>query len=472
MIAHSRRRNIIRLTTVIILMSILSFARFGSRQNSTIELAVAKGNAMLEMITMPELVVNPVQLQALALSAPQMDMMQQGKSLEFVNAVPLGYGESAPWRDAGCTGNQCAHVLFYDHTDGGTVNAIVNLETSEVVGSWADTAVRPGGSRYILARAMDIAAGDVGVTAVLGDIGDADPAMVPMSAWLADNDCREDWCVDLTFLDPVGSGRVFHIFVNMTRNEVARTFYTRGRPVLDVPEPVSQRGAYSNGCNNQYGWEVCWEMTAHDGVHFFDATYNGTEIFSSIKITQIEAWYPSWPGGYRDEIGFSASVPPFDDTQVVDLENGFEVRQLFTEFTRWPNCICCYRYEEVLRFMADGTFEARFVSHGPGCDDLSIYRPFWRIDTNLDGAENDMAWVWQNNNWNEAEQELELFPFVDENAPTGEKVIISSDNLYYHVQMDRTDPLGLDEARFFILKKNEEEGDGPTATGPGDTFQP
>ncbi|MFQ5436473.1 MAG: hypothetical protein ACE5FD_16540, partial [Anaerolineae bacterium] len=333
-------------------------------------------------------------------------------------------------------------------------------------------AVRPGGSRYILDRAMAIAAGDRGVTAVLGDIGEADPAMVPMSAWLADNACRQDWCVDLSFLDPAGSGRVFHVFVNMTRNEVARTFYTRSRAALDVPEPVSQRGAFSNGCQEQYGWQVCWEMTAHDGVNFFDATHNGTEIFSSIKITQIEAWYPSWPGGYRDEVGFNASVPPFDDTKVTDLGDGFEVRQLFTEFTRWPNCICCYRYEEVLRFFGDGTFEASFVSHGPGCDDLSVYRPFWRFDLDLNGADNDTVWIWQENAWNEAAIEQELHPFVDDPAPTGEKVIIADNDLYYHVQMDRTDPLGLDEARFFILKDGEGQGDGPVPTGPGDTFQP
>jgi hypothetical protein len=35
-----------------------------------------------------------------------------------------------------------------------------------------------------------------------------------------------------------------------------------------------------------------------------------------------------------------------------------------------------------------------------------------------------------------------------------------------------TDPLGLDEARFFILKENEMEGEQPLSPGPGDTFQP
>ncbi len=34
----------------------------------------------------------------------------------------------------------------------------------------------------------------------------------------------------LTFHDPNGSGKVFHVFVNMQQEQVARTFYTRSRP--------------------------------------------------------------------------------------------------------------------------------------------------------------------------------------------------------------------------------------------------
>ena len=135
------------------------------------------------------------------------------------------------------------------------------------------------------------------------------------------------------------------------------------------------------------GWEVCWEMTAHDGLNFTDATYEDLTVFSSAKITQIEAWYPSWPGGYRDEIGFNATVRPFGPTELNELEDGFEVRQLFSEFTRWPNCVCCYRYEQIVQFYADGSLDFRFTSHGPGCDDLSIYKPFWRIDVDTDQSQ-------------------------------------------------------------------------------------
>ena len=119
-------------------------------------------------------------------------------------------------------------------------------------------------------------------------------------------------------------------------------------------------------------------------------------------------------------------------------------------------------------FFADGSFEPRFISYGPGCDDLSVYRPFWRIDL----APNDLVRLWQGSEWTELATEQELFPFVDELGPEGFKLATSSGDLLYRWTMLPTDPLGLDEARFFILKENELEGEQPLSPGPGDTFQP
>ncbi len=433
------------------------------QQQASINLAIAKGQ---------RLYMSP-DGQPIGLDAEELANLNTAESsLIFVDALPLSLAESRPWAELGCTVNNCAHATYFDRENGSTLNQIISLQNNAVLAEWQDALARPAGSSFVAEEAIQIAANDPAVTAVLGDIGAGDPAMIPMSAWLADDACRDDWCVDLTFHNPEGDGRIFHVFVNMSQQIVARTFYTRARPDLDVPMPVSERAAFTDGCHEQDGWSVCWEMTAQDGVLFRDATYNDTPIFSNIKITQIEAWYPSWPGGYRDEIGFAATVPPFGDTIVNDLDDGFEVRQLFTEFTRWPNCICCYRYEEIIRFFADGSFEPRFISYGPGCDDLSIYRPFWRIDVDLDGPEDDRVWLWQETEWVAVETEQELFPFVDDLGPDGFKLATGSGDLLYRWTMLPTDPLGLDEARFFILKENELEGEQPLSPGPGDTFQP
>ena len=467
-----RNRRVILLILVTSLLLAVSFVWNEYRQQSNVAVAVAKGKAVYDMTAMTQIILDQSHMQAIALADAGLMGMLGGHEFGFLDAVVLGEGEAARWQDKGCGGHNCVYISLYDYANGGTVNAVLNTTNGRIVDRWTNAEARPGGSEFILPRAVAIAAADPGVQNLLGKL-DQDPAMIPMSAWLADDDCRDDWCVDLTYQDPAGSGKIVHVFVNMEQERVARTFMTRGRAPIAAAAPQPQRYAYTDGCKeNEYGWNVCWEMTAHDGVNFYDASYQGTPIFASAKIGQIEAWYPSWPGGYRDEIGFRSSVPPFGDTQVTDLGDGFEVRQLFTEFTHWPNCICCYRYEEIMRFYEDGRFALGFVSHGPGCDDLSVYRPFWRVDLTLDGREATDVWAWDTNQWVEVAEETEFFPFVDQVSPEGEQLATFNGDTHYRWQMTRTDPFGLDEARVFLLQYKEGEGDGPIQTGPGDTFEP
>jgi hypothetical protein len=450
----------------------------GQLYRESVQLAVAKSQQLLDMPA--ELAGYPsgyaldtAAVRDLALADNTFAATLAGRETEFLSAVRLSAGEARYWQDQGCDRLNCAYLTFYNYSDGGTIEAVINLDRAQVVGQWMDTAARPGGSSEVLPKAVRIAAADPQVRAVLGDdLGAMEPAMIPMSGWLTDNACREEWCVDLTFHDPTGTGRVYHVFVNLEQEVVARTFYTRARADRSAARPLAQRDAFTDGCHQAHGWSVCWEMTANDGINFRDATYNGQTIFSSAKIGQIEAWYPSWPGGYRDEIGFAATVPPFGDTLINDLGDGFEVRQIFTEFTRWPNCICCYRYEEVLQFYADGRFQPRFLSHGPGCDDLSIYRPFWRIDVDLDGGPGDQVWLFDALRWTEQRVEFETFPVVEDLSPEGHKLAIFDGDLHYRWFMERTDPLGLDEAYFFLLQDKPLEGEEPITTGPGDTFIP
>ncbi len=468
---NRRQRFIIKL--IVINTLLLALALFWNLRNTqgNVNIAVAKGKQMLDMNVMSAPALDVENIENLTRSAIA-DSLDNELNLEFVNAFRLSSAEARPWQDAGCTHNTCAHVTFFDYELGGTVEAVVNIENDSLVARWANPQARPAGSTHVLPKAVTIAAQDREVQKVLGDIGSAEPAMVPMSGWLADSSCRDQWCVDLTFHDPNGSGKIFHVFVNMQEEKVARTFYTRGRPERSAAEPIAQRDSFTNGCHEQYGWEVCWEMTAHDGLNFMDASYENKTIFSSAKIGQVEAWYPSWPGGYRDEIGFAATVPPFGDTIVEDLGDGFEVKQLFTEFTRWPNCICCYRYEQNIQLYEDGRMQFGFVSHGPGCDDLSVYRPFWRIDLDLDGPENDQVWYWQESSWIEGVEEFERTPLIDDLSPDGRNLATFDGDLHYRWYMEPTDPLGLDEGYLFLLQYNENEGDGPIITGPGDTYMP
>lgn len=440
----------------------------GAGRNSTIQAAPAKGGMPLDLDSIAGLALNDHVVAALALSDTQLQAMLAGKSYDFVRAVRLGQAEAAAWRDQGCGDHNCAHVLIYNYSDGGTAEAVIHLDEGRVLARWTDAEARPSPSVHVLPRALAIAAFHPDVQSVLGDIRTITPVMAPMLIWLAHGDCRTDWCVDLTYFDPAGTGRVFHVVVNMDEGEVARTFYSRARPDRAFKRPA-QTQPFTDDCYEQDGWRLCWEMTAHDGVHISDVSYQDKLIMNSVKIGQVEVWYPAWPGGYRDEIGFSASVPPQFDTTINPLDDGFEVRQLFTEFLRWPNCICCYRYEQVMRFFVDGAFEFSFISHGPGCEDLSHYRPFWRIEL-AEGA-GEALWVWEDTAWTEMETEGEVALFSSL-GPGGQKLATVSGQQSLRWLPVPTDPLGLDEAYFFALRAREGEGEGPVPTGPADTFQP
>lgn len=422
------------------------------------------------------LALNPLLVYQTAMGNTHFAGIIADKNATFISAVRLGYGESQHWQEQGCFYYNCTLLTFYNFHDGGTVEAILNLNNSHLISYWLNVEARPGATAILTEQAMNIAAADDRVQAVLGNLSTADVAMVPMSGWLEDDDCKEDWCLDLTFHAPDQSGRIFHVFVNMEQQKVARTFYSRARADIPYTAPQSQLVTlqdplFENGCREDYGWNVCWEMTAHDGVNFRDATYAGKEVFSSIKIGQVEVWYLSWPGGYRDEIGYQASVPPKFGTIVTDLGDGFEVRQLFTEPFNWPNCVCCYRYEQVIRFYEDGSFEPRFISHGPGCDDPSVYRPVWRIDLDIDDESGDSASLWLNDSWRTLETETE-FDLYQETSALDEKLAIFDGESLYRTYPTRNDPFGVDEARIFVLQHHDNEGDEPILPGAANTFQP
>lgn len=489
----SRRQKIagpITILVIVLLLAAIWWLRPQPQAATGIRVAAAKGQ-LIPRHALPELTAGEELARHLAVSDSQFAAVLAGKQVDFLYARPLTAGESTPWRDDGCASYNCKQVTFYNYEDGGTLQAIINMDQQRLLTHWQDQSARPGASLRLIPKLLAIAGKDERVRTEIGDVRTIPMMMVPMSTWLRDDDCRDDWCIDLTFVAPDGSGRIFHVIVNLHQEQVARTFYTRGReersrvpnePQLIAPaisgKPAAQEdeeeddvAPYENGCHEQYGWNVCWEMTAHDGLDFRDATYDDRLIFNSIKVSQVEAFYPAWPGGYRDEIGFDASVPPEFGTKVTDLKNGFEVRQLFTEPFDWPNCVCCYRYEEIVRFFNDGSFENEFISHGPGCDELASYRPFWRIDLALDEPGNDYVWRSIGDGWAEVEEETELSLFGSL-MPDGQAMVTYNDDLTYRWYPERTDPLGADEALLFLLQWDEEEGSGPIETGPADTFRP
>ena len=471
-----RLRRLFPLLLVTLILALAGLLFWPGDAGPRAKVATAKG----VRVSLNELALLPAEFvaQQVALADPAVLAALTGRRTTLLAADPLGSAEIEAMGLNDCAGG-CRLVTLYDHDAGGTVAAAVSIATSQVLAVYRDPLARPRATRLLVGQVLDIAAADPAVTDLLGDVTDLEFAMVPMSIWLQDDACSTAWCLDLTFDSPAGDGRVLHVAVNMDEQRVARVFYTRARDGVPILTQVDTGGnelnpnapRYTDGCLEQDDWSVCWQMTAHDGLNIYDAAYKSEEIFSSSKISQVEVYYPSWPGGYRDEVGFAASVPPKFDTRITDVDGGFEIRQMFTEEFQWPTCVCCYRYEQVVTFYSDGSFENRFVSYGPGCDDLSVYRPFWRIDIDLAAPDANDVWTWQDGQWAEVTTELERDLFGDI-AADGELLATISDALSYRWEAIATDPLGLDEGRFFVVRYRDTEGGGPIEAGPADTFEP
>ncbi|MEJ2750665.1 MAG: hypothetical protein P8183_22580, partial [Anaerolineae bacterium] len=174
------QKVIVRLIVVNLLLLAASAIWYAVAPDSgSVAVAAAKNKAMLDMNLMADYPFDAATIGQETAVSTAMSSLLAGKDYQFVNAVPLSLGEARPWQKFGCAQDNCAHVIYYNYTDGGTINGILNLDTNEVVGGWLDANARPGGSTYIVDKAMAIAAADPEVQATLGDIGEVDPAMVP-----------------------------------------------------------------------------------------------------------------------------------------------------------------------------------------------------------------------------------------------------------------------------------------------------
>ena len=105
---------------------------------------------------------------------------------DFIQAVPLAHGEATQWANWGCWEETCAHMLYYNFTEGGTVEGVVNLDRNEVLDVWKSEETRPLASTRTLETAVTIASQDKEVRGLLGNVSTADLMMVPMNIWLLD----------------------------------------------------------------------------------------------------------------------------------------------------------------------------------------------------------------------------------------------------------------------------------------------
>ena len=112
--------------------------------------AISKGSRLLEDTASWETAVDQARARELALADEGVESILSGVDFGFLVALPLTSTESQSRFDSGCADSDadgaCARVSFYDYSGGGTVDAIVNLDTGQVVESTVHRDARPGAS--------------------------------------------------------------------------------------------------------------------------------------------------------------------------------------------------------------------------------------------------------------------------------------------------------------------------------------
>ncbi len=355
--------------------------------------------------------------QDLALADTRVQAFTSGHRAEVfgVSRVVLG---PYPAALSACAATDCRQVEIYLWDTDTAVTAFVRLDTGEVLDVLRQPHLRPGINKRLHDLSLEIATNAPEVIAALGYKPAAGKVLAAVDAGLLDTACGgEHLCVAPTFA--AGDGRILWAVVDLTAEELAGIYWTEAPPVGEF-EPF-----VPTDCNNPLsvsrdGWSLSYVTTNNDGLNVYNVTYNGVPVITSIKLVEWHADYGS--SGYQDSTGCSSggggfTIYPYGATQVLDLLDeqsnviGFEVVQDF-RMGNWGNT-CNYRYEQRIRFYADGSFRPVSAAYGKGCGTNSLYRPVLRINIAVDDEENDLFSRWDGAAWQAMLTEDYLVPYTE-----------------------------------------------------------
>ncbi|HRQ36837.1 MAG TPA: PKD domain-containing protein [Chloroflexota bacterium] len=355
--------------------------------------------------------------QDLALADARVQAFTSGHRAEVfgVSRVVLGpYPESL----AACAASDCRQVEIYLWDTDTAVTAFVRLDTAEVLDVMRQPHLRPGINKRLHDLSLEIATNAPEVIAALGFKPAGGKVLAAVDAGLLDTACGgEHLCVAPTFA--AGDGRILWAVVDLTAEELAGIYWTEAPPVGEF-EPFVPTDCGVAQSVSRDGWSLSYVTTNNDGLNVYNVNYNGTPVITSIKLVEWHADYGS--SGYQDSTGCSSggggfTIYPYGATQVLDLLDeqsnviGFEVVQDF-RMGNWGNT-CNYRYEQRIRFYADGSFRPVSAAYGKGCGTNSLYRPVLRINIAVDGDENDLFSRWDGTAWQAMTTEDYLVPYTE-----------------------------------------------------------
>lgn len=321
-----------------------------------------------------------------------------------------------------CAEADCRQVNIFNFDESATIAVMVNVETESVLDVLYQPNIRPGINKRLADKAMDIALNAPEVIEVLG-YQPTSSDWAPMDSSLSDSLCEEGhMCVAPTF----NMGKyILWAVVDLTDETLLDVYWTAIRMeesngevrYPDEYESLSDvQCIATSGSAGQNGWAIDWEVTAHDGFHIYDVTFNGEAVLTSAKLVE---WHTDYGGtGYVDSTGCGGGgggfgIAPYGDMTQHDLldENnniiGFELLQDF-RMAFWGQA-CQYRYDQRYQFYNDGRYRVVAGAYGKGCSSEGVYRPVIRIDVAVAGDENDSLELWESD-WSTQATEVRVGP--------------------------------------------------------------
>ena len=399
----------------------------------------------------------------IAMADPQVQTALAGQRYQFIHALPV-------WSDVGpkssaCATHTCAQVEIFDFSRILTLAVMVDLDAGQVAEVIPMPQSYPEVNAELADLALRIARADPKVLAeVKGRRFEAN--MAPGNAWMPEGPCAVHWCVGPSF-EVEGADQLLVVLVDLNDLQVVHVTWVRSEAPTG-PMRIHETPAIcpNPGSVNQDGWSVSYEPTNTDGLRIFNAVYNGQLVFQSLKMPQVNVWYASGGFGYRDSVGCSGIVPPYGQTQVIQVTGGFKILQDF-RMGGWPNN-CNYRYEQSVTFYADGRFHAEVSNYGPGCSYDGLYRPFLRVDIGPAGQEGNFFRYFTDGGWTSPLAEDD-FPKGTPYSPEGEKWSqLGATMGGYALKPTGNDPMHDDPAHYIVLRHYASEGDNDLPTQGAD----
>ncbi len=130
------------------------------------------------------------------------------------------------------------------------------------------------------------------------------------------------------------------------------------------------------------GWEYTVSVGATDGLRLDDVSYNGLRVFDRISLPVMNVFYENNVcGPYTDKVGGASYQGPFGSDFTLD---GVRWRSIgVTDFIGQYEITMYYYLSE------NGDFDAHMFSRGVQCNVYHEHLPFWRMDFDVAGTDND-----------------------------------------------------------------------------------